>query len=71
MTEEQQQHQPDGRFVAWVRTPPSRRWEPVAAGDTEAEARDKVFHVPAHGCSRDVVVLPGGVDPNDRPRPAA
>ncbi|MBI1913614.1 MAG: hypothetical protein HYS12_02495 [Planctomycetes bacterium] len=61
---------PAGRFVAWTREPPSRRWEPVAAGDTEAEARVKVFDIPARGKMRDVCVLPAGVDPN-RPRPAA
>ena len=62
-----EQQQPAGRLVAWVRTPPSRRWEAVAAGDTEVEARQKVFDVPARGRSRDVVVLPEGKDPNNRP----
>jgi len=66
-----QQEPAAGRFVAWVREPPSRRWEPVAEGATEAEARGKVFDIPARGRSRDIVVLPRGKDPNDGPRGAA
>ncbi len=54
------------RYIAWTRTPPSRRWERVASASTEWEARDKVFLIPATGRSRDVVVLPEGRDPNTR-----
>ena len=52
-------------WIAWTRTPPDRRWRPVAEGATEAEARQKVNALDWKGC-RDVAVLPEGINPNHR-----